>query len=141
MNSLYWCLLCCLFYEEKMFLNLTDLSAEPLQSQIVRQVRAKILAGELKADGDLPSIRRLAREQHISVITVQRAYEGLEREGLIHSRRGKGFFVSKLSDLQKKSLAVERLKENLRSPIRAALSEGLDKDEIYKIIEALLREN
>lgn len=124
-----------------MFLNLTDLSAEPLQSQIISQVRAKILAGELKADSDLPSIRRLAREQHISVITVQRAYESLEREGLIHSRRGKGFFVSKLSGQQKKSIAEERLKENLTSPIRTALSEGLGKEEINKIVESLMKEN
>jgi GntR family transcriptional regulator len=124
-----------------MFLNLTDLSAEPLQSQIIRQVRAKILAGELKAESDLPSIRRLAREQHISVITVQRAYESLERAGLIHSRRGKGFFVSKLSGQQKKALAVERLKENLGPSIRAARSEGLGKEEINKIVESLIKEN
>ena len=124
-----------------MYLNLTDLSAEPLQSQIIGQVRAKILAGELEADNDLPSIRRLAREQHISVITVQRAYESLEREGLIHSRRGKGFFVSKLSGQQKKSLAVERLKENLSSPIRAALSEGLGKEDINNIVESLIKQN
>jgi GntR family transcriptional regulator len=121
-------------------LNLTDLSAEPLQSQIIRQIRAKILAGEMKADSDLPSIRRMAREQHISVITVQRAYEGLEREGLIHSRRGKGFFVSRLSGPQKKSLAVERLKENLRPAIQAARSEGLGKEEINKIVESLIKE-
>jgi GntR family transcriptional regulator len=124
-----------------MLLNLTDLSTESLQSQIIRQVRAKILAGEMKADSDLPSIRRLAREQHISVITVQRAYESLEREGLIHSRRGKGFFVSKLSGQQKKSLAVERLKENLRPRIREALSEGLGKEEINNIVESLMKEN
>ena len=124
-----------------MLLNLTDLSAESLQSQIIRQVRAKILTGELKADSGLPSIRRLAREQHISVITVQRAYEALEREGLIHSRRGKGFFVSSLSVPQKKSLAVERLKENLRSPLRAAFSEGLGKDEINKTVEFLMKES
>jgi len=124
-----------------MLLNLTDLSSEPLQSQIIRQVRAKILTGELKADSGLPSIRRLAREQHISVITVQRAYEGLEREGLIHSRRGKGFFVSDLSGPQKKSLAVERLKENLRSPLKEALSEGLGKEEINRIVESLMRDD
>jgi GntR family transcriptional regulator len=124
-----------------MLLNLTDLSAEPLQSQIIRQLRAKILAGEIKADSDLPSIRRLAREQHISVITVQRAYESLEREGLIHSRRGKGFFVSGLSDQQKKALSMQRLTENLRFPIRAAFSEGLGKEEIYEIVESLIKEN
>jgi GntR family transcriptional regulator len=75
-----------------MLLNLTDLSDESLQNQLSRQVRAKILNGELMAGEMLPSIRSLAREQRVSVITIQRGYETLEREGLIHSRRGKGFF-------------------------------------------------
>ena len=88
-----------------MLLNLTDISNEPLQGQIVRQIRAKILAGELEPHTHLPSIRKLASSQHISVITVQRAYETLEREGLIHSRRGKGFFVSELSKDKRKDLA------------------------------------
>ena len=66
-----------------MLLNLTDLSDEPLQSQIARQIRAKILAGEVPAGQVLPSIRGLAKEQRVSVITVQRGYEALEREGLI----------------------------------------------------------
>ena len=70
-----------------MILSLTDLSDESLQSQIARQIRAKVLAGDLGAEDVLPSIRGLAREQRISVITVQRAYEALERDGLIHSRR------------------------------------------------------
>jgi GntR family transcriptional regulator len=121
-----------------MLLNLTDLSDEPLQGQIVRQVRAKILAGELAAGADLPSIRRLAREQHISVITVQRAYESLENEGLIHSRRGKGFFVTELSDQTRKKLAKERLQEILDPKIKAALAEGLRSEEIKKVIDDIL---
>ena len=71
------------------------------------------MAGGLAAGADLPSIRALAREQHVSVITVQRAYERLEREGLIHSRRGKGFFVSALSGEAKKTMARQRLLEAL----------------------------
>ena len=121
-----------------MLLNLTDLSAEPLQSQIVRHVRAKILTGDLITGADLPSIRRLAREQRISVITVQRAYETLERQGLIHSRRGKGFFVSELSESAKKEMALERLKDNLRPQIQAAQAEGLDKGEINQVVADLL---
>ena len=113
-----------------MLLHLTDLSDEPLQGQIVRQIRAKILAGELAADADLPSIRKLAREQHISVITVQRAYEVLENEGLIYSRRGKGFFVTEISDNKKKRMAKDRLWEILDPRIKAALAEGLRKEEI-----------
>ena len=123
-----------------MLLHLTDLSDEPLQGQIVRQVRAKILAGELAAGADLPSIRKLASEHHISVITVQRAYETLEHEGLIHSRRGKGFFVTELSDEARKRMARERFREILEPRIRAAKAEGLDIEEIKKVIDNILDE-
>ncbi len=122
-----------------MLLHLTDLSNEPLQSQIVRQIRAKILAGELTAGSDLPSIRRLAREQHVSVITVQRAYEALEHAGLIHSRRGKGFFVTELSEETRKAMAKERLREILEPRIKAALAEGLGEEEINKVIQNILK--
>jgi GntR family transcriptional regulator len=123
-----------------MILHLTDLSDEPLQGQIVRQIRAKILAGELASGTDLPSIRRMSRENHISVITVQRAYETLESEGLIHSRRGKGFFVTHLSDDKRKKLARDRLQEILGPGIKDALNEGLDKNEIKKVISTVLEE-
>ena len=121
-----------------MLLHLTDLSDEPLQSQISRQIRAKILAGELPADCSLPSIRALAREQHVSVITVQRAYEHLMREELIHSRRGKGFFVSKVSKQNKKDISKQRLIDNLERPLIAAIDEGLPPPEIIKVVEKLI---
>ena len=121
-----------------MLLNLTDFSDEPLQSQITNQIRAKILSGELNAEETLPSIRALARNEKVSVITVQRGYEALEREGLIHSRRGKGFFVSNLKDNAKKKMAEDRLLENLEPIITAALNEGLEKHEIIKKVELIL---
>jgi GntR family transcriptional regulator len=123
-----------------MLLHLTDLSNEPLQSQIIRQIRAEILAGELSAGDALPSIRKLAREQHISVITVQRAYESLEREGLIYSRRGKGFFVSKISDKEKKKMAKKRMRENLEPQIIMSLAEGLSEDDVTEVINLILEE-
>jgi GntR family transcriptional regulator len=123
-----------------MLLHLTDLSDEPLQGQIVRQIRAKILAGEMIAGSDLPSIRKLAREQHISVITVQRAYETLEHEGLIHSRRGKGFFVTELPEETRKKMAIKRLQETLQPRIKAARSEGLGEEEINRIVQNILKE-
>jgi len=121
-----------------MLLNLTDQSSESLQSQIIRQVRAKILSGELSAETNLPSIRKLARQQHVSVITVQRAYEELERENLIHSRRGKGFFVSEIRDNKKKIMAKERLTENLEFPVLAALAEGLSPEDVREVVERVL---
>jgi len=121
-----------------MLLNLTDVSDESLQSQITRQVRAKILAGDLAAGELLPSIRALAKESRVSVITVQRGYEDLERAGLIHSRRGKGFFVSELRDAKKKQMARERLTENMEPIVRAAFSEGLNASEVWAAIRAVM---
>lgn len=122
-----------------MILHLTDHSDEPLQSQIVRQVRAKILAGELPPEYSLPSIRTLAKDQKVSVITVQRAYETLLREELIHSRRGKGFFVSLIDVNTKKAMARQRLLENLQKPLLAALAEGLTENEVLGVIEDILK--
>ena len=122
---------------DAMLLNLTDVSDEPLQSQIARQVRAKILAGDLAAGEAIPSIRALARESRVSVITVQRGYEDLEREGLIHSRRGKGFFVSELKDAKKKQMARERLMETVAPAVKAALSEGLTSTEVWDAFRAV----
>ena len=124
-----------------MLLNLTDLSDEPLQSQIIRQVRAKILAGNLEAGTSIPSIRALAKNQKVSVITVQRAYESLMREGLIHSRRGKGFFVSELKEADKKELAKQKLLEELERPVLAGAAEGLGKKDIIAIVEEILSKN
>jgi len=124
-----------------MLLNLTDLSSESLQSQIVRQIREKILSGELAAETSLPSIRELARDQRVSVITVQRAYEALLREGLIHSRRGKGFFVSELKDNEKVKMAKERLRDSIAPLIVSASNEGLTKKDIIETIDIILKKN
>ena len=124
-----------------MLLNLTDLSSESLQSQIIRQIRAAVLAGELAAGESLPSIRALASEQRVSVITVQRAYEELERESLIHSRRGKGFFISELADDEKKSMAKQRLLDNVEPFISAALSEGLRPKDVRETVDLVLKKN
>lgn len=80
-----------------MLLSLSDHSNETLQDQLVCQVRAPVLAGDLSAGAELPSIRGLARELRVSVITVQRAYEALERAGLIiGSHEGQGFRFERL---------------------------------------------
>jgi GntR family transcriptional regulator len=123
-----------------MLLNLTDLSDEPLQSQISRQIRAKILAGEVAAGEVLPSIRALAKEQRVSVITVQRGYEALERDGLIHSRRGKGFFVSEIRERRKKEMAQQRFIEQLMPIISDAFSEGMSPEEILSVFRDILNE-
>lgn len=121
-----------------MFLNLTDVSDEPLHQQISRQVRAKILAGEM-ADGDsLPSIRGLARDSRVSVITVQRAYDDLEREGLILARRGKGFFVCAMTGRRKSTLARRRFREALEPIVAEGRAEGLEDPQMSEIFHQLV---
>lgn len=122
-----------------MILNLTELSDEPLHAQVSRQIRAKILSKDMAGGDALPSIRRLARDQRISVITVQRAYDDLEREGLVQSRRGKGFWVAPIPEGRKQKMAEERFTESLRRLVANATAEGLSKTEMRRILEKLLR--
>ena len=122
-----------------LFLHLSELSPEPLHAQITRHIRAQILAEELAGDDPLPSIRALAREQRVSVITVQRAYEDLEREGLIRSRPGKGFFVSEIPEKRKQDMAEVRFEEALRRLVAESEAEGLGDARIRELFERVLR--
>lgn len=121
-----------------MILDVSDLSSEPLHQQITRQVRALILAGDLTEGDALPSIRALARQEKVSVITVQRAYDDLERESLIQARRGKGFFVTGISEERKASMAQQRLREALSGALEAARAEGMTENDIRDIFEDLV---
>lgn len=118
-----------------MILNLSDLSDEPLHGQISRQIREDILSGALNSGDSLASIRALARNNKVSVITVQRAYESLEREGLIVSRRGKGFFVNRMTDEEMTTMAESRFSEALSPVLQQARQEGLTTERIREIID------
>jgi len=120
-------------------LNLSDLSDEPLHAQISRQIRAKILAGALDGGDALPSIRGMAKGQRVSVITVQRAYDDLEREGLVRSRRGKGFWVAPLPNGRKNTMAEERFTDALEKLVEHATAEGLSTSDMRRILNQLLK--
>ena len=122
-----------------MILNLSELSDEPLYAQISRQIRAKILSEDLAGGDALPSIRGMAKGQRVSVITVQRAYEDLEREGLLRSRRGKGFWVAPLPNGRKNTMAEERFADALKKLVGHAAAEGLSKADMRRILDKLLR--
>ncbi len=122
-----------------MILNLSDLSDEPLHAQISRQIRAKILSGDLDGGDALPSIRGMAKGQRVSVITVQRAYDDLEHEGLVRSRRGKGFWVAPLPNGRKNTMAEERFADALKKLVGHAAAEGLSGAEMRRILNQLLK--
>ena len=90
----------------------------PIYDQIVRQIKALILGGELKEGDALPSMRLLAKELRISVITTKRAYEDLERDGFIVTMTGKGSFVARKN--------VEFIREEQLRKVEACLQEAAD---------------
>ncbi|WEV45949.1 GntR family transcriptional regulator [Bifidobacterium sp. ESL0690] len=96
-----------------MKLIISSVSGEPIYEQIKRQIREAVLSGELKSGEALPSLRKLARELRISVLTVTRAYNELADEGIIVNVQGKGSFVAEKSD--------ERMKKKLAGQVRNAL--------------------
>lgn len=123
-----------------MLLHISEQSSATLQEQILDQIRARILNGELAADAALPSIRGLARELQVSVITVQRAYDALQSEGLLYARRGKGFFVAALPDGDKSALAQQRFGGRLVELIRQARRDGLSDTDLQRLFVRLLRD-
>ncbi len=101
----------------------------PIYRQLVRQVRAAVASGNLKSGDKLPSQRKLALELVINHLTVKKAYETLEAEGLIHTDRGRGTFVSDIpdrSDLKREG--VSNLKQRLRESAATARLLGLDRE-------------
>lgn len=117
----------------KIFIN--ENSPHPIYEQIVQAVKNSIVNRELQAGDMLPSIRSLARDLGISVITTKRAYEELEKQGLIYSEQGKGFFVNKVNQ---NLLLESRLKEyekRLHDIIREAKGLGLSPEEVSDMVQ------
>jgi GntR family transcriptional regulator len=122
-----------------MLLHISEQSSQTLQEQIVGQIRARILSGEIEPDFALPSIRAMARTLKVSVITVQRAYESLLNEEIIYARRGKGFFVASLGQSAKSALAQQRFSQQLVSLIENARRDGLDDQDILQVFNERLQ--
>ncbi len=113
-------------------------SGLPIYEQIKEQVKAQILSGELIEDEMLPSLRQLAKDLKISVLTTTRAYNELEQEGFITSRQGKGFFVmSSSSELIREQL-IKEVENNLNNAIRAAERISMTDDEMISLLRLLL---
>lgn len=112
----------------------------PIYEQIVNQIRDAVVAGELAAGEAMPSIRNLAKELSVSVITTKRAYEELENEGVIKSVAGKGFYVcSQSNDIlkEKQIMLLEKRYTELISDSRKA---GMKLDEIVNLVKVLYEE-
>ena len=109
----------------------------PIYDQITRQVKGLILRGELKEGEALPSMRLLARELRISVITTKRAYEELEREGFITTVPGKGCFVAPQDPELAREETLRRVEEHLTLAVEAAKSGGVTLEEMTDTLNIL----
>jgi GntR family transcriptional regulator len=123
-----------------MLLNISQHSSLTLQEQIIGQLRAQILNGELPPETPLSSIRALSIQLRVGINTVQRAYDQLLREELIYSRAGKGFFVAPLNQEDKSSYARERFATSLQQLISEARQEGLSQRDLKQVFAQLLKE-
>lgn len=117
---------------------ITNTGEVPIYQQIVDQIKGAVLRGELRANEPLPSIRLLAKELQISVITTKRAYEELEKEGLIYTIPGKGSFVAGLDKGELTESKVKLMEEKLREVLGAAELLGLSRTELRRIFERVL---
>jgi len=121
-----------------MHIVLSNSSALPIYEQIKEQIKAQILSGELSENEMLPSLRQLAKDLKISVLTTTRAYNELEEEGYITSRQGKGFFVMpSSSDLLKEQL-IREVERGLNHAIVAARKASMTEEELINLLKLLL---
>ena len=119
---------------------LSNSSSEPIYKQIVRQIRAQIIAGELEEGALLPSIRSLARDLQISVITTKRAYEELEKEGLIDTVGGKGTFVAAQNPAFLREKRMKVVEEKLGAAVAEARLLGIGSAELGEMLRLLYEE-
>ena len=119
-------------------MKITANSGEPIYRQIAEQFRDQILNGKLKEGDYLPSIRGLAKELKISVITTMKAYEELSDEGLVTAVQGKGYVVNAQDTEMLKEQQRRIVEDNLLAAISASRTAGMTSEELKIMLETLL---
>ncbi|MCI9302658.1 GntR family transcriptional regulator [Clostridium sp.] len=119
---------------------ISNSSPVALYEQIENQIKNQILNGNLKHGDPLPSIRSLAKELKVSIITSKRAYEELEKEGFIETVVGKGTFVSSSNSERLREAAMAEMEDKLEAVIISAKSLGLTLDECIEIFKSIYEE-
>jgi GntR family transcriptional regulator len=113
---------------------ISNASSKPIYQQIGQQIKVQIISGDLKEGDGLPSIRKLAKELHISVITTKRTYEELEKEGFIDVVGGKGTFVA----IQNKELLREKKMKSIEDMMAETITEALKLGITFTELEEML---
>lgn len=119
---------------------ISNSSEKPIYEQITSQMKQSIIAGELEAGSLLPSMRMLAKELRISVITTKRAYEDLERDGFIYTVIGKGSFVAEKNMEFVREEQLRIVEEHLGKAVAGAKAGGIGLEEIQEIVKMIYEE-
>lgn len=120
-----------------MELYISNTGQEPIYAQITRQIRDLILAGKLQEGDALPSIRLLAKELRISVITTKRAYEDLEAAGFIRTVPGRGSFVAPQNPALHREESLKKVEAHLQDAVDAARRGGIGFEELSETLRLL----
>lgn len=120
-----------------MNLFLNNQSSAPIYEQIYTQLKNLILSGELPEDTALPSIRALAKDLRISVITTKRAYEELERDGLVYTLAGKGSFVAARNQELLREEHLREIEQHFRAALQLAPACGLTVEALCEMLRVI----
>ncbi len=112
----------------------------PIYDQIYSQIKNQIIAGTLQQDQALPSIRNLAKDLRISVITTKRAYDELEREGFIYTLPAKGCFVAPKNTELLREQTLRQIEQHIQEIIQLSASCNLSKEELLEMFQIYLEE-
>lgn len=123
-----------------MKLIINNSSMQPIYEQIVSQIKAAIMKGELKEEQMLPSVRTLAKELKVSALTVKKSYDALEEEGFIVTVHGKGSFVSCANQAMMLEEKRKEVEADLELAIRKGRSLGMSNQEIADIFMIILED-
>ena len=116
---------------------ITNQSDSPIYEQIYNQIKNQIVSGELKEGEALPSMRILAKELRISLITTKRAYEDLERDGYIESYTGKGSFVKRINQDAVRERILYEVQNVIEDAVNRAKCAGITREELQEILPML----
>lgn len=123
-----------------MYITLSQNSDTPIYQQIEDQIRAQILSGDLKSGDMIPSLRSLAKDLRVSVVTVQKAYDDLINTGFIKTGHGIGTFVCEIDPEFIKEEILKRIEEHISKASELALKHGIDKETVCKMLDLYFEE-
>jgi len=121
-------------------IHLSNASDKPIYEQITIQLKEAILANKLQTGDALPSIRALAKDLKISVMTTKRAYADLERDGFIETVAGKGSFVTERNQDFLREELLRQVEEHMQKAVKTAKTAGLTKEELQELLIMILEE-